>query len=417
MNKMEIKQISVNDLIPYINNARNHSEKQISKIAASIKEFGFTNPILTDSKNGIIAGHGRLQAAQKLKLDTVPVIELSGLSDIQKKAYIIADNKLALNAGWDEELLKMEILNLKDLDFDIGLLGFDELELSDFKEDEEYLTDEDSVPETPEEPITKIGDIWVLDKHRLMCGDSTSIDAVEKLMDGKKADMVFTDPPYGISIVGGGSVPKFGKVGGGSVPKFGKVGCGGVVDAKVYSEIIGDDTIETARDYYNTCISAGLKNFIIWGGNYFTDFLKPSMCWIVWDKENSGNFADVELAWCSNNRAAKLYKWMWNGMSRKGDHKTEGSTRVHPTQKPVGLFVEIFKDFEFKSCYDGFCGSGSTLIACEKTNRINFSMELDPKYCDVIIKRWQDFTGKQAVLESTNETFATIKENGTRQAI
>lgn len=389
---MDIIKKRVIDLIPYVNNARTHSDEQVTQIAASIKEFGFTNPVLTDGENGVIAGHGRLMAAKKLGLDEVPTIELSHLSPAQKKAYILADNKLALNSGWDEQLLKLELSEIESMGFDLDLVGFNKEELDTLlaeNEISEGLTDEDSVPEIPEEPITKLGDIWLLGNHRLMCGDSTNVLDVEKLMNGKKADMVFTDPPYGIEIVGGENT----------------VGSGNIVKAKTYSKIIGDETTETARSFYNVCISYGFEDFIIWGGNYFTDFLKPSMCWLVWDKENSGNFADVELAWCSQNSAAKLYKWLWNGMSRKGDHKTEGTTRVHPTQKPVGLFVDIFSDFKFDNCFDGFAGSGSTLLACEKTNRTNYSMELDPKYCDVIVKRWQDYTGKQATLESTGEAF------------
>jgi DNA modification methylase len=218
-----------------------------------------------------------------------------------------------------------------------------------------------------------------------MCGDSTNENNIKKLMDGKLADMVFTDPPYGISIVKSKNNKNQGKVGGENL-----------VESKTYSSIIGDETTESAKKFYNTCINFGFNNFIIWGGNYFTDFLFPSSCWVIWDKENSGNFADVEMAWTLSKKGAKLYRWMWNGMSRKGDRKTEGKTRVHPTQKPVGLFVNVFKDFDFESCFDGFGGSGSTLIACEQTNRICYMMELEEKYCDVIIARWEKFTGKQA---------------------
>ena len=401
---MQIIQRNVLELIPYVNNSRTHSDEQVTQIASSIKEFGFTNPILTDGENGIIAGHGRLMAAKKLGLKEVPTIELSHLSEAQKKAYIIADNKLALNSGWDDAMLAIEFAELEALDFDLELTGFslEEIEAFEVEEIPEGLTDEDAVPELPIEPVTKLGDVWLCGKHRVMCGDSTSIDAVEKLMGGNKADMVFTDPPYGVSIV---NVNNAEKVGGGGVPKFGKVGGGGVVGAKNYAEIIGDNTTDTARDFYSTCVAFGFDNFIIWGGNYFTDFLNPSPCWIVWDKQNTGNFADVELAWCSSNKSAKLYSFTWNGMSRSGDRKTELSTRVHPTQKPVGLFVKIFDDFDFKSCFDGFLGSGSTLIAAEKTNKICYGIEMSADYCDVIVKRWQDFTGQQATLESTGECF------------
>jgi hypothetical protein len=169
---------------------------------------------------------------------------------------------------------------------------------------------------------------------------------IQKLIKNEKIDLVFTDPPYGIDVVQGKSVS--------GSKSFGTVGGGKIVKAKEYSPIIGDDTTETAKEFYNACVSLGFENYIIWGGNYFTDFLKPSMCWIVWDKENTGNFADVELAWTSFDKAAKLYKWQWNGMIRKGDKQVEGKSRIHPTQKPVGLFGEIFKDFKFKNCFDGF---------------------------------------------------------------
>ncbi len=200
MTDLKVEYKNIKELIPYCNNSRTHSDDQVLQIASSIKEFGFTNPVLIDGQGGIIAGHGRIMAAQKLKMDEVPTITLSDLSEAQKKAYIIADNKLALNSGWDDELLKIELEQLKELDFDLGLIGFsdDELALLMGGETTEGLVDEDQVPELVDDPVTVLGDVWVLGNHRLMCGDSTSIDAVEKLMDGQKADMVFTDPPYGM---------------------------------------------------------------------------------------------------------------------------------------------------------------------------------------------------------------------------
>ncbi len=205
----------------------------------------------------------------------------------------------------------------------------------DLSVQEELEAEEDDY-EIPNEIKTDIviGDLFEIGEHRLFCGDSTNTNLIEKLLNGDKVDLVFTDPPYGINVVQGSKV--------GGSKGFGSVGGSKIVKAKDYSEIIGDDTTETAKEFYHSCISLGMVNFIIWGGNYFTDFLDPSMCWIVWDKENSGNFADVELAWTSFDKAAKLYKWQWNGMIRKGDKSIEGKTRVHPTQKPVGLFGDIF---------------------------------------------------------------------------
>jgi len=198
--RLQIEHRSVGELIPYALNSRTHSESQVTQIAASIREFGFTNPLLVDEQGGIIAGHGRLMAAKKLGMAEVPTITLAGLTTAQKKAYVIADNKLALNAGWDNDLLALEFAELKGLDFDLDLTGFSAEEIAALVPVEiaAGLTDEDAVPEVPEQPVTVLGDVWILGKHRLMCGDSTSIDAVDALMDGQKADMVFTDPPYGM---------------------------------------------------------------------------------------------------------------------------------------------------------------------------------------------------------------------------
>lgn len=410
----QIEHLPTDALVPYARNSRTHSPEQVAQIAASIREFGFTNPVLIDANNTLIAGHGRVMAAQSIGIATVPAIRLAHLTDAQRRAYVIADNKLAENAGWDMATLAREVEDLNADGYDLELLGFgaDELTalLGEYGQDAakpgDGLTDPDDAPAVQATPVTKLGDVWVMGKHRLMCGDSTSLEAVNALTLGVGIDMVFTDPPYGVSIVNTKSASK---VGGGSEVKFGKVGGGGVVDAKDYAEIIGDGTTDTAREFFNTCQAAGFKNYIIWGGNYFTDFLPPSACWVVWDKQNSGNFADVELAWSSNPKAAKLYTFTWNGMSRQGNRKDELATRVHPTQKPVGLFENIFSDFAFNTCYDGFLGSGSTLISCEKTGRTCYGMELAVPYCDVIVRRWQSFTGKQATLESTGQTFEQVQ--------
>lgn len=406
MSRHEIQHIPIGELKQYENNARTHSEDQIRKISDSISEFGFTNPILIDADKGIIAGHGRVMAARELGIDTAPCIELSHLTQEQKKAYIIADNKLALDAGWDDELLAFELTDLVDGGFDISLTGFSDEEIDALipKQIEPGLTDEDAVPDVPEDPVTRIGDIWICGDHRVMCGDSTSIDDVDKLMNGNKADMVFADPPYGIDVV------QSSQVGGGGPTKFGKVGGINIVESKTYSKIIGDETTDTARDFYNTCVSLGMNNIVLWGGNYFTDFLTPSRCWVVWDKEMTGNFSEAEMAWTSFSKGGiKVFKFLWNGLSREGNRKDELASRVHPTQKPVGLFQMIFERFDgFQSIYDGFGGSGSTLIASEKTNRNCLMMELDPKYCDVIVNRWQEYTGKDAILESSGESFNSL---------
>ena len=377
---MEIIYKKVQDLIPYVNNSRTHSEEQVNQICSSINEFGFTNPLLIDEKDSIIAGHGRLMASKKLGMEEVPCIVLEGLTEAQKKAYIIADNKMALNAGWDEELLKIELENLKELDFDLDLTGFNVDELDDIlgKNEEEVEIVEDEVPEVPEEPKAKLGDIYQLGNHRLMCGSSTDIDMVNKLIDNNKIDLVYTDPPYGINIVN----------------DKGKVGAGNLAKNRTYLEVKGDDTTETAQEFYNTCVALGIEKFILWGGNYFIDFLPFSPSWLIWDKRidmNSNNFADGEMAWCSFKTPVRIYHQLWNGMIREGEHED----RVHPTQKPIRMQTEILKDFtnENDNILDGFGGSGSTLIACEQLNRNCYMMELDEHYVSVIIERYINFTG------------------------
>jgi 16S rRNA G966 N2-methylase RsmD len=397
-----ITQRSVGDLIPYARNSRTHSDEQVAQIAASIKEFGWTNPILVDSEGVVIAGHGRLMAARKLGYTEVPTIELSEMTETQKKAYVIADNRLALNAGWDNEMLTIELNELLADGYALDILGFDAKELDALLEPEviEGLVDEDEVPEVGPEPVTKPGDIWLLGRHRLMCGDSTSIDAVDKLMAGEKVDMVYTDPPYGINIVKGS------KVGGdkpfGSKDSRGTVGATNIVKANLYAPIAGDDTIDVALEAIQVIRTLGAKVEIIWGGNYYASALENSSCWIVWDKENTGNFADAELAWTNQKTAVRIFKHMWNGMVKASEH---GKKRVHPTQKPVKLAEWCLDQYgeNSKTVLDLFCGSGSTLIACENKGKTGYMMELSPHYCDVIVKRWEDFTGKKAVLEEQDE--------------
>ena len=230
------------------------------------------------------------------------------------------------------------------------------------------------------------------------------------MLDGNVIDLVLTDPPYGVNVVQGNNG------GGDKETSFGSVGGGKLVKANKYMKIKGDETTETAREFYDLCVSLGIQNYIIFGGNYFTDFLEPKACWAVWDKENTGNFADVELAWTSFNKGAKLYKWLWNGLCRKGERNVEGKTSVHPTQKPVGLIGNILNDFseEKENILDCFGGSGSTLIACEQLNRNCFMVEYEPYYVDVIINRWEQFTGKQAVLLNTKYLDETQEERVTK---
>ena len=265
-NELKIEYRKTSELIPYVNNSRTHSDEQVTQIASSMKEFGFTNPLLLDEDGGIIAGHGRLQAATLLNMDEVPTITLSGLTKAQRKAYVIADNQLALNAGWNLDTLKLEIETLQELDFDTEVLGFDEDFLASLMDEPvDGLTDEDEVPEAPEVPVSVRGDIWQLGNHRLMCGDSTSIDDVETLMDGCYPDLIHTDPPYGMSAVSKSSVLK----------------------ANYKIDIIGDDNPDIAKEAF--ALINGLypdAKQIWWGANYYCSVMPDSECWLVWDKNN-----------------------------------------------------------------------------------------------------------------------------------
>lgn len=391
MQLLEIQYIDIDSLTPCDNNAKIHTSEQIEEIKKSIKGFGMNDPIgVWGEENLIVEGHGRLIACKELGLKEVPVIRLDGLTDEQRRAYTLAHNQLTMSTGFDLEKLKVE---LDEISLDMADFGFDDMQLDDSTLDEENEIVEDEIPEVPEEPKSKYGDIYQLGNHRLMCGDSTKQEDVEKLMNGAKAYMVLTDPPYGINVV------KSNRIGGGGKKHFGGIGGGKIVKASSYKEIIGDDTTETAKLNYEI-IKKFSQEQIIFGGNYFTDFLYPSRCWIVWDKKNTCNFADAELAWTSYDKSVKLYTFTWNGLVREGSKKVEGAKRVHPTQKPVGLIINILNDFksgdECETILDCFGGSGSTLIACEQLNLKCYMMELDPYYVDVIIKRWENLTGKKS---------------------
>ena len=384
---LNIEYVKRDQLIPYINNSRTHDARQVKQIAGSIKEFGFTNPLLIDEDGGIIAGHGRLMAADLLGIDEVPTITLVGLTEAQRKAYVIADNQLALNAGWDLDTLKVELDRLTELDFDVDLLGFDDDFLSSLlNEPVDGLTDEDAVPDAPENPVTVEGDVWILGNHRLMCGDSTSIDAVDKLMDGHKADMVFTDPPYNVGFNG----------------RSGK------------HDVIKNDALEKGEfDSFIGEICQIIKTidpqvYYVWCNWKFYAQLQGRLDYkacIVWAKNvfGLGRGYRHQHEFCLFNgkvdEAIKNESDLW---SIKKD-----SRYVHPTQKPVELSVRAFGNhIRLTNVLDLFGGSGSTLIGAEQTGRNCFVMELDPKYCDVIVKRWEEFTGKEAVLESSGKTYS-----------
>lgn len=401
----KIERRPISKLIPYVGNSRTHSDAQVAQIAASIKEFGWTNPILVDGDNTIIAGHGRLLAARKLGMDQVPVIVLDHLTKAQQRALVIADNQLALNAGWNMEMLKAEIADLKLDDFDIDLLGFDDKFLDGLLEPEptKGLTDEDAVPDVPETPKTVLGDVWVLGNHRLMCGDSTSIDAMQTLTGGGMVDMWLTDPPYNVAYEGK------------------------TKDAlTIQNDSMSDDSFrQFLRDAY-TAANAVMKPgavFYIWHadseGYNFRGAAKDAgwqvrQC-LIW-KKSVMVMGRQDYHW---RHEPCLYGWkdgaghLWSSDRKQTtilEFDKPSRNGEHPTMKPVELFeYQMLNNTKGADIVlDSFGGSGTTMIAAEKNGRHARLMELDPKYCDVIIKRWQDFTGKQATLEATGQAFNEV---------
>lgn len=359
-------------------NRNKHGQDQVDRLSELYKYHGIRHPIIVSKLSGfIVAGHGRKLAAIRAGFDSFPVVYQDFENTEKEYAFLQADNAIASWAELDIDNIKLDIGDFPELDF--NMLGIHNFQVEELKE---FLSDPDEIPEIVE-PKAKLGEIYQLGNHRLMCGDSTDLASVESLMNGEKADMVFTDPPYGVRVVKSGTVgANFG------VAKKGK-----------YKEIENDETTDCAKEFYQTCKNAGLKNFIIWGANYFTDFLEPKNSWVVWNKRaDSGienTFADGELAWSDIGFPVRIHNQLWNGMIRAG----EKDKRVHPTQKPIALAEFCFNLLKNnKSVFDGFGGSGSTLIACEKTNRKCYMMELDPHYIDIIITRWEKFTGNKAEL-------------------
>ena len=400
--KPKIQFVKTSDLIPYAKNSRTHSPEQVTQIAGSIREFGFTNPVLIDSENGIIAGHGRVMAAEKLSMEEVPCLRITHLTELQKRAYIIADNRLALNAGWDAEMLKIELTDLKEENFNIDLVGFTEEELAELLAEppSEGQTDEDEVPEIPETPISVPGDVWVMGSHRVMCGSSLDEDQVEKLMGGSKADLWLTDPPYNVAYTGGTGLT-----------------------------IQNDDMDDTS-----------FRQFLVDAYAAADSVMNPGAVFYVWHADSEGfNFRGAAqdigwkvrqcIIWVKSALVMGRQDYQWKHEPclygwKEGASHYWGSDRKqttllqfdkpsrnaeHPTMKPVELFSYQIENSSKPGgiVLDSFGGSGTTVIACEQLGRSSRVMELDPKYCDVIVNRWQDFTGKKATHETTGEPFGT----------
>ncbi|BBE50884.1 DNA adenine methyltransferase YhdJ [Ferriphaselus amnicola] len=407
MEKLNIEYRQVELLVPFVNNARTHSDDQVAQIAASIREFGFNNPILVDGERGLIAGHGRLLAARKLGLATVPVIELAHLSPTQKRAYILADNRLAENAGWDKELLALELADLKLSEFDLDLLGFSGDELDELLNsgDKEGLSDDDAVPEVLEVAITKPGDVWLLGQHRLLCGDSTKADDLKRLMREELADMAFTDPPYNVNYANTAKDKLRGK------------------NRPILNDNLGDDFGTFLTDACTNLLSVTKGAVYIAMSSSELDTLQAAFraaggkwsTFIIWAK----NTFTLGRADYQRQYEPILYGWrdgadhFWCGARDQGDVwqiKKPAKNDLHPTMKPVELVERaILNSSKSRDIVlDLFGGSGTTLIAAEKTGRQARLIELDPKYVDVILRRWQEWTGLQATRELDGVAFDAL---------
>lgn len=424
--------IDIESIIPFAMNSRLHSDAQVAQLAASIREFGFTNPVLIDQDKNLIAGHGRVMAARKLGLASVPAIVVTGLDERKRRALVIADNKLAMNATWDDEVLKNE---LSDLAGDFGeLMGFSEDELNNiFAEFNDSVvdgeTDDDEVPELQEKSITVLGDIWILGRHRLMCGDSTSIESVEKLTDGKLVDMVIPVPPYNVAYEGGtGMTIQNDDMGDAQFKQFltdafvaayavTKMG-GPIYIAHADSEGINFRTAMTDAGWDQKQTLIWVKNSLVMGRQDYQWQHEPILygwkpgaahSWYGFRNKTTVINDDVKLNSLDKKELIRIITAMQNAekttiIRENKPHRND----IHPTMKPVALVETMLENSsqERELVLDLFGGGGSTLIACEKTNRQARLMELDPKYVDVIVKRWQDFTGKKATHAETGKTFA-----------
>ena len=409
----------IEKLVPYASNSRTHSDQQVAQIAASMKEWGWTNPVLVDEAGMIIAGHGRVLAARKLGLAEVPVMVAEGWSEAQKRAYVLADNQLALNAGWDMDVLKNELAGLKEWEFDLSLLGFADLDAL-LAEKTEGLTDPDDVPEAPVNPVTVLGDVRVMGKHRVMCGDSTSPNAVDRLLDGQKPNTMVTDPPYGVNLD----------------QSWRDKALGSKALGKGNALLVDNDD---KADWTEVWSLFGGNVAYVWHASAFTDVvmqslrtagLEPSQQ-IIWNKSmmvmgRSDYHFKHEPCWYAV-RKGQNHNWkgdrkqttIWDAAPPNhimGGSKEEKTS--HPTQKPVLLYDTAYLNHTNPGeyVYEPFGGSGTSVISCEKLGRRSLTMELDPRYCDVIVKRWQDFTGQAATLEGDERTFAELLAERTPEA-
>ncbi len=397
MPALKIEYRPIESLIPYVRNAKLHSDAQVAQIAASIREFGWGAPILVDGQNNVIAGHGRLLAARKLGLAEVPVVPMAHLTDIQRRALLLADNKIAENAPWDDELLGLDLSELKEAGFDLELTGFSAEEwdalIAGDDDRKEGLTDEDAVPEVAENPISRPGDLWLLGEHKLLCGDATKADDYKALLGDELVDMTFTDPPYNVNYANtakdklrGKNRPILNDNLGGDFAAFLLAACQnilGVTKGAVYVAMSSSE-LDTLQSAFR---SAGGRwsTFIIWAKNTFT----------LGRADYQRQYEPILYGWRDGT------DHFWCGARDQGDVwqiKKPAKNDLHPTMKPVELVERAVRNSSKSRdlVLDPFGGSGSTLIACEKSGRRARLIELDPKYVDVIVRRWQEFTGQEA---------------------
>jgi len=434
---------SVEKLVPYARNPRTHTDEQVNEIADSILEFGWTNPILIDRDSGIIAGHGRLFAAQKLGLNVVPVIELTHLDEVQRRAYLIADNKLALNADWDEKLLTEELKALEKSDFNLELTGFTEEELS------VYLTgdkpdgpDEPQAPEPMDEPVSWASDLWILGDHRLMCGDSSKPEDIDTLLDGAEIHLVYTDPPYNVRVESRTNNAIAAGLSSGNLGNNQSFDLSGSPRRGVATGKMRPKDIQIVND--SVPDEEYFEMLLVWFGN-IAKVLKPGRAFYIFGGYiNAGNYKfalrrsglyfSQSLIWIKGAPVLSRKDFMGNhecffyGWREGAEHKFYGppnatdvweikkvsaTKKVHLTEKPVELAVRAieYSTVRDENVLDLFGGSGSTIIAAEQLERNAFVMELDPFYVDVIIRRWQEYTGKDAILDGTNKTFHEVAED------
>jgi DNA modification methylase len=407
MDDLEIAWRPLGELIPYARNPRTHSDAQVAQIAASIREFGWTNPVLVDGANGIIAGHGRVLAARKLGLERVPVIELAHMSEAQKRAYVLADNQLALNAGWDEALLRLELADLSELGFDLGLIGFAEGQLERLLagDGRTGLTADDDAPALPDRAVTQPGDLWVLSEHRLLSGDATVLADVERVLDGRLADMTFTDPPYNVDY---GSSAKDRLRGKSRRILNDDLGTG--FEAFLHDACV--NLLSATKGACYICMSSSelhtlQRAFTAAGGKWSTFVIWAKHAFTLGRADYQRQYEPILYGWRDG------HDHYWCGARDQGDlwhYDKPARNDLHPTQKPVALIERAVQNSSKSRdiVLDPFGGSGSTLIACEKIGRQARLIELDPRYCDVIIRRWQRWTGEVAMVEDDSRSFEEI---------